>query len=115
MVSTNIDSVFYVVFEMDNVATALADIPPGLTKIRGGKEGTIMAKEAIPFGYKIALADIRRGEDIIKYQCPIAVASKDIAIGEYVHIHNAKSKLDSRSNAFDAETAQPQDIEYRLV
>jgi altronate dehydratase len=109
------DQTFYVVNEQDNVATALSDIKPGTACLRGGMRGDIQIGAAIPFGHKIALRNIPKGGGIIKYQVQIAVASEDIKRGDYVHIHNAKSMQDIRSNAFDSGTANPRDREYTLV
>ena len=44
-------------------------------------------------GHKIALCNIVKGTDIIKYGYPIGIATKDIAQGESVHSHNMKTKL----------------------
>lgn len=44
-------------------------------------------------GHKIALYDIKRGEDIIKYGYPIGCATENISKGESVHSHNMKTKL----------------------
>jgi altronate dehydratase len=113
MGDNSLEGVFYLVSDQDNVATALADIPAGTARFRGGGEGSIEIKRPIPFGHKIAVKDIKKGDDIIKYKVPVAVAGEDIGAGEYVHIHNAKSKLDTRSNSFDGD-AKPVDIEYKL-
>jgi altronate dehydratase len=109
------DQMFYVVHEKDNVATALSDIKPGMAHLRGGIEGNIQVRIHIPFGHKVALRDISKGSGIIKYQVQVAVASDDIKCGDYVHIHNAKSMQDFRSNTFESATANPQDREYTLA
>lgn len=44
-------------------------------------------------GHKIALTDIEKGADIIKYGYPIGFATEDIKKGESVHSHNMKTKL----------------------
>ena len=44
-------------------------------------------------GHKVSLADIKEGEDIIKYGYPIGRATCNIAEGEHVHSHNMKTKL----------------------
>ena len=44
-------------------------------------------------GHKIALCDIKKGEEIIKYGYPIGNASADIKKGESVHSHNMKTGL----------------------
>ena len=44
-------------------------------------------------GHKIALENISKGEDIIKYGFPIGVATDNIGFGEKVHTENMKTKL----------------------
>ncbi|NIS61398.1 MAG: D-galactarate dehydratase [Proteobacteria bacterium] len=74
----------------DNVATAIAEIEPGAeVPVRLGKElRTVKALERVPFGFKMAIADIPKGNQVIKYGEPIGKASTDIKKGNLVHIHN---------------------------
>ncbi len=51
-------------------------------------------------GHKIALENISKGEDIIKYGFSIGIATKNIKIGARVHTENIKTKLD---DVFDYE------------
>lgn len=44
-------------------------------------------------GHKIALRDIKCGEDIIKYGYSIGYALADIKSGEHIHTHNIKTNL----------------------
>lgn len=44
-------------------------------------------------GHKYALADIQKGENVIKYGEPIGHATADIRKGEHVHTHNLKTNL----------------------
>lgn len=44
-------------------------------------------------GHKVALRDIKKGENIIKYGFPIGHATEDIKAGEHVHTHNVKTNL----------------------
>lgn len=44
-------------------------------------------------GHKIADRDISIGEDVVKYGFPIGTATEPIKIGEKVHTHNMKTKL----------------------
>ena len=44
-------------------------------------------------GHKIAVCDIEKGADIIKYGYPIGYATESIMQGEHVHSHNMKTKL----------------------
>jgi len=76
--------------EVDNVATATEDIDVGTeVAIRLGKEvQKVNALERIPFGFKIAVADISKGAPVVKYGDSIGIASSDIRKGQLVHVHN---------------------------
>mgnify|MGYP000963276452 CR=1 FL=1 len=74
----------------DNVATAVEEIACG-EEVRipvGTSFRTLAAAEAIPFGFKIALADIPREAAIVKYGETIGKAGAPIPKGTLVHIHN---------------------------
>ena len=75
---------------VDNVATAVDDIDPGMdVQVRLGKSvRSVTALERIPYGFKMAAADIAKGAAIVKYGESIGVASEDIRMGQLVHIHN---------------------------
>lgn len=45
----------------------------------------------IPFNHKFALKPIKKGELALKYSYSIGKATRDIAVGEYVHVHNIES------------------------
>ena len=78
--------------EKDNVATALVAINKGdsvCISCHDGRE-MIQAQEDIPFGFKVSVGQIGRGDEIIKYGEIIGRASKNIAPGECVHIHNVE-------------------------
>ena len=47
----------------------------------------------VPAGHKIALTDIKKGEEVVKYGYPIGVATKEIKKGDFVHTHNLASAL----------------------
>jgi len=74
----------------DNVATAVEEIQPGdeVAIPVAGAAPSLRAAEPIPFGFKIALQDIPRGEIIRKYGETIGKASAPIAKGALVHVHN---------------------------
>ena len=86
----------------DNVATALVDLVPGSVVERPAKDSSeagaahdsepIEVQSAIPFGHKLALTTISRGEPVIKYGEVIGLATADIAPGEHVHVHNVESQ-----------------------
>jgi len=80
----------------DNTATALNDIDPGenISLVsKSGPIGEMTAKEAIPFGHKIATADIKKGDKILKYGEVIGLATSQIEKGAYVHTHNVQSAI----------------------
>ncbi len=73
----------------DNVATALAPLAAGGAVEVDGR--TIVVRDAIPNGHKIALTRIATGEPVVKYGSPIGTATADIEPGAHVHTHNVAS------------------------
>ncbi len=79
-----------IIHPRDNVAVALRALASGETAVgKGVAEFPIL--EAIPASHKVALRDISKGEEIIKYGETIAVTTRDISRGEWVHTHNLES------------------------
>ena len=78
----------------DNVATATVELAKDqkVTMLAGDLALEIVARDDIPFGHKIAVKDIAKGEHVIKYGEPIGRAVRDIAAGEHVHVHNVESE-----------------------
>lgn len=78
--------------DLDNVATIFANgIVDGTQVEVRDKKGNFEIMTVIgdvPYGHKIALRDIAKGEPIMKYGESIGTASHDIRKGEYVHVHN---------------------------
>lgn len=68
----------------DNVGVSQFIIPEK-TKIEGHDISTI---DPIPFGHKVCLKSINKGDPIIKYDQIIGFALNDIKPGEHVHSHN---------------------------
>ncbi len=73
----------------DNVLVAIRGIEAGSSLAIGGQQ--VDVPERIPLGYKLAARHIAAGEKIVKYGAPIGSATRDIAVGEVVHVHNMKS------------------------
>jgi len=88
----------------DNVAVAIEAIARGTTV-----SDRLVAAADIPVMHKIALRPIARGEPVVKYGQPIAVASTAIAAGEHVHSHNC-GPLDARRDAIACARAAPVDL-----
>ena len=73
----------------DNVCTAIAPILSGTTlQIEGN---TVLINQNIPLGFKKAGCNIANRESIIKYGVSIGSATRNIVLGELVHLHNMKS------------------------
>jgi (2R)-sulfolactate sulfo-lyase subunit alpha len=56
------------------------------------KTVTIKTLNAIPIGHKIALKALKNNGTIIKYGVDIGRTIAPIKLGEYVHVHNVKTK-----------------------
>ncbi len=46
----------------------------------------------IPIGHKLAIRDLKNGDTVIKYGVDIGRAVAPIRTGEYLHVHNVKTK-----------------------
>ena len=74
----------------DNVGVCLRELKAGeaLTVQLNKKDLHLEIMHHIPLGHKIAIKGIRSGNPIIKYGEIIGKATKAIAKGEHVHVHN---------------------------
>lgn len=79
-----------VMSDKDNVATLLIDLKEGetLKYVIGSQRDSIISKQSIPFGHKIAIKNIQKFEPVIKYGEVIGSAISAIHPGEHVHVHN---------------------------
>jgi altronate dehydratase small subunit len=81
----------------DNVATALKQINENeqVAVVSSSREviSKLQAQQEIPFGHKISLTEIKKGEPVIKFGERIGTASQNISVGEYVHVHNVESDI----------------------
>lgn len=78
----------------------------GVVVVEGLKKGTdmlcvvthdnsdfnLMAEADIPIGHKVALADLKAGDTVIKYGEDIGKMVGDAGKGQHVHTHNCKTK-----------------------
>ena len=76
--------------DVDNIGIIKERVLKGqrITIDDGRSENVIEVQEEIPFGFKIAIKDIKRGDTVYKYGEPIGTASLEIKKGEMVHVHN---------------------------
>ena len=75
--------------EIDNVAVACNDFKRHEEINIHGK--TVVLLDDIGMAHKIAVTDISKGEDIVKFGVCIGSATANIQAGELVHLHNIKS------------------------
>lgn len=81
----------YKINQRDNLVVALQDVKKGESIQVDGK--TVTVNTDIIAGHKIAIADIAKGDCIVKYGFPIGTAACDIAAGDWIHTHNTKTRL----------------------
>ena len=80
------------IVEKDNVVTAVDNFKAGdeVTVKYRGSETYFHCNQDVPFGHKIALGNIKKGQAVIKYGEAIGSASRDIMKGDWVHTHNVR-------------------------
>lgn len=78
--------------EKDNVIVLLKDLKKSyILKL---DEREIVLKEDVNRGHKVAIKNINKDENVVKYGYDIGHAIKDIIEGEWVHTHNIKTNLE---------------------
>ena len=88
----------------DNVAVAITPLFKGDVMTIEGETFTLLSD--IPAGHKVALKDIAKEEDIIKYGYPIGAAKEEIKKGQHVHAYNIHTLLsESASYKYDKALA----------
>jgi len=81
--------------ENDNVATVTSEVGRGeaveVFSPAGKILGVPVVSSDVPFGHKIALVGLEKGDEIVKYGEVIGFASENISLGAWVHTHNVES------------------------
>jgi altronate dehydratase small subunit len=98
----------------DNVATLLDD-GGGAAQVLGAQPQEIRLLEKIARGHKVALRDIAANEAVVKFGVRIGHATKPVARGAWVHLHNLASDLDDRSATLDLHSGVPTDTASAYV
>lgn len=86
----------------DNVAVARLALPLGHAIRLPGRE--LVTRSAIPAGHKVAIKPIHTGEPVLRYGNVIGFATRDIEVGEHIHVHNLGYK------ELDASEVVPEDL-----
>jgi len=76
----------------DTVMIALEPIVMGEEITVDGR--TLIVKQDIPQGHKLAIIDMKENENVIKFGYPIGRAKQNISAGEWVHTHNVQTNLE---------------------
>ena len=86
---TATDDRLIVLAETDTVAVARCAVGAGETLKISGVDVTL--SQAVSMGHKLAREPMDIGDKVLKYGVSIGSATKDIRIGDHVHLHNMKS------------------------
>lgn len=68
--------------------------------------------KCIPKGHKMATKPIGEGKPVVRYGYTIGLASCAIAVGDWIHLHNCKSRYDDRGNSLDPQSGNANDTQY---
>ena len=79
----------------DHVGVAVTDIDRG-EHVQGvfmDDDSTIdiEAREPVPLGHKIAIAELDEGAEVLEYGIQIGTSTAPLQVGSYVHTHNLRS------------------------
>src|SRR6185369_5930889 len=69
----------------DDVVIARVELPAGTSLV---KEGNVPVATRVPPGHKVAVRAVTSGKPVRRYNQIIGFATRDIAPGEHVHVHN---------------------------
>lgn len=76
----------------DSVAIALVPLTSGETIC--GESFELSLINDVPAGHKFAIKALEPGDVVMKYGAEIGSATNSIAVGEHVHVHNIKTRLE---------------------
>ncbi|HIH88653.1 TPA: UxaA family hydrolase [Candidatus Bathyarchaeota archaeon] len=81
--------------EKDNIATTTSEVEAGEALEVTSPDGAVILRpkvaELIPFGHKLAIKPIKKGENIVKYGEIIGIATQPVKAGAWVNTHNVGS------------------------
>ncbi|WP_099157026.1 UxaA family hydrolase [Virgibacillus ndiopensis] len=86
---------FLIHYKGDHVGVAVEDIEKN-EKVLGVHMDDdsiieVVAKEAVPLGHKISVAELPPNQPVIEYMVQIGSAPNGLSVGDYVHTHNIKT------------------------
>jgi altronate hydrolase len=89
----------------DNIVVAARNLPVGLELQHAG--AVLHLTDRVGLGHKMAVRPIKKSQAVLKYGQIIGFASKDIAPGEHVHVHNVRAETFQRDYAFGRDCPSP--------
>ncbi len=89
----------------DNIAVAARNLDAGM-EIQSA-HGPLKLAKRVGLGHKLALRPIKKGEAVYKYGQIIGFASRDVAPGDHVHVHNVAADAFERDYAFCRDCPPP--------
>lgn len=89
----------------DDVAIAKVNLAAGTTlrAAAGCEPGEVSTRQLIPSGHKVALRAVAQGRPIRRYGQVIGFATRPIAPGDHVHVHNCAVAELARDYAFGVD------------
>lgn len=75
----------------DTVAVAMRALTAG-DAVPGPDGREVLLRDDVPAGHKVALASVPDGGPVVKFGVHIGTATRDIARGDHVHVHNLESE-----------------------
>lgn len=83
-----------IIDEKDTVVVAIEKINAGdeiIWRDRNGDVQKITAATDVPMYHKVAIKEMLKGTEVVKYGEHIGLAACDINVGEHVHVHNVQN------------------------
>lgn len=83
-----------IIDERDTVAVVTFPVEPGDKISYQDKKGEIQeltAETKVPIYHKVAIKEMEKGSQVVKYGEHIGLAGCDIHVGEHVHVHNVEN------------------------
>ncbi|MCS6848954.1 MAG: altronate dehydratase family protein [Anaerolineae bacterium] len=99
----------------DDVAIAKVNLAAGtILQISRGSE-PLRVSALIPSGHKFAIREVKQGRPVRRYGQVIGFATRDIAVGDHVHVHNLAVVVEKRDRTslqtrFDQDYAFGADV-----
>ena len=85
----------------DNVLIVARHLQPGDSYTVAGE--AYEADRELLVGSKVAGAPISAGAQVLRLSVPIGIATRDIAIGDFVHMHNLASQRQASTTRLEGQ------------